>query len=164
MLLSCSQGSWRSKYRHHRWVECDSTGGVRQLTKCPTCSCTCCVHGVSPPRENSLSRIFNTNNNNNNNRLFHPNKFHIIQVTVPAWPLERSIDYNLRLRKMSPGILFLFIYVQIMRARRSDSLPHCQISGDSICPCRGPCRFQKNSLRQLEDMIRATSGATSPVS
>ena len=62
-VLSCSQGSWRSKYKQHCWVEYDSTGGVRQLTKCPTCSY--CAHDLS--RENSLN---NTNINNNNNRIF----------------------------------------------------------------------------------------------
>ena len=75
--------------------------------------------------------------------------------------LLQSIDYNLRSRKTSPGI-FLFSHAQIMRARKPGSWPHCQNSGDSIRPCRGPRRLQNRSLRQFEDMIRATSGATSP--
>jgi len=44
-VLSYSQGSWNSKYKQHCWVEYDSTSGVRQLIKCPACSC--CTHGVS---------------------------------------------------------------------------------------------------------------------
>ena len=62
-ILSCSQGSWSSKYKQHCWVEYDSTGGVRQLITCPACSC--CAHGVSYENLN--------NNNNNNNRIFSLN-------------------------------------------------------------------------------------------
>ena len=31
--VTCSRDSWRSKYKQHCWVQYDSTGGVRQLTK-----------------------------------------------------------------------------------------------------------------------------------
>jgi len=66
-------------------MEYDSTGGVKQLTKYPTCSC--CAHGLS--RENSLN---NTNiNNNNNNRIFGQNFLHVIQVTVSAWLLGAEL-------------------------------------------------------------------------
>jgi len=82
--LSCSQGSWSSKYKQHCWVEYDSTGGVMQLIKCPACSC--CAHGVS--RENSL---INTNNNNNDNPcIFGMNC--VIQVTVSAWALGGELE------------------------------------------------------------------------
>ena len=58
--------------------------------------------------------------------------------------------------------LFVYSHAQIMQAWKPGSWPHCQTSGDSIRSCRGPCRLQNRSLRQLEDMIRATCGATSP--
>jgi len=58
--VTCSWCLWRSKYKQHCWVKYDSTGGVRHLTKCLTCSY--CAHGLS--RENSLN---NTNISNNNN-------------------------------------------------------------------------------------------------
>ena len=96
-VLFCSQGSWSSKYKQHCWVEYDSTGGVRQLIKCPACSC--CAHGVS--RENSFK---NTNNNdNNNNRIFDLNILCVIWVhcnslSLDPWGWARTIDCNLRLR------------------------------------------------------------------
>ena len=67
-------------------MEYDSTGGVRQLTKCPTCSY--CAHDLS--RENSLSNANinnNNNNNNNNNHIFNLDILRVIQVKVSAWPL-----------------------------------------------------------------------------
>jgi len=85
MALSCSQGSQSYKYKQHCLVEYDSTGGVRQLIKCPTCSC--CAHGVS--RENSLN---NTNNNNNNNCIFGLNILCVIQVIVSAWTLGAELE------------------------------------------------------------------------
>ena len=84
-VLSCSQGSWSSKYKQHCWVEYDSTGGIRQLIKCPACSC--CVHGVS--RENSLNNMNNMNNNNNNNRIFGLNILCVIQV---KWTLGAELE------------------------------------------------------------------------
>ena len=83
-------------------------------------------------------------------------------LSLDPWGCARSIDCNLRLRKMSPAIFFLFSHAQIMQVRKPGNIPHCQTSGDSICPCWGPCRLQNSSLGQLENMIRATSGATSP--
>jgi len=63
----------------------DSTGGVRQLTKCPTCSYY--AHDLS--RENSLN---NTNINNNNNHIFDLNILRVIQVKISAWPLGAKIE------------------------------------------------------------------------
>ena len=82
-VLSCSQSSWSSKYKQHCWVEYDSTGTVRQLIKCPACSC--CAHVVS--RENSLN-----NTNNDNNRIFDLNILCVIQVTVSAWTLGAELE------------------------------------------------------------------------
>jgi len=79
-----SRVSWRSKYKQHCWVEYDSTGGVRQLTKSPTCSY--CAHGLL--RENNLNNT-NINNNNNNNRIFSLNILHVI---VSAWPLGAELE------------------------------------------------------------------------
>jgi len=145
-VLSCSQGSWSSKCKQHCWVEYDSTGGVRQLIKCPVCSC--CAHGVS--HENSL------NNTYNNNRIFGLNILCVTgnSLSLDPWGWAWSIDYNLRSRKTSPAIFFLFSHAQIIRARKPGKMPHCQTSGDSICPCWGPCRLQNSSLGQLENMIR----------
>jgi len=81
-VLSCSQGSWGSKYKQHCWVEYDSTGGIRQLIKYPASSC--CAHGVS--HENSL------NNTNNNNHIFGLNILCVIQVTVSAWTLGAELE------------------------------------------------------------------------
>ena len=85
--VTCSRDSWRSKYKQYCWVEYDSTGGVRQLTKCPTCSY--CAHDLS--RENSLNNT-NINNNNNNNRIFSLNILRVIQVKVSAWPLGAKLE------------------------------------------------------------------------
>ena len=82
--VTCNRDSWRSKYKQHCWVEYDSTGGVRQLTKCLTCSY--CARDLS--RENSLKNAnINNKNNNNNNRIFGLNIRCIIQVKVSTWPL-----------------------------------------------------------------------------
>ena len=156
--VTCSRDSWRSKYKQHCWVDYDSTGGVRQLTKCLTCSY--CAHDLL--HENSLN---NTNINNNNNRIFSLNILHVIQVKVSAWPLGAELEaYRLQpmLEETSPAICFMFSHAQIMLGRKLGNIPHCQTSsGDSICPCWGPHRLQNSSLGQLEDMIRAiaTSGA-----
>ena len=84
----CNQDSWRSKYKQHCWVEYDSTGGVRQLTKCPTCSY--CAHDLS--RENGLNNTKINNNYNNNIRIFSLNILRIIQVKVSAWPVGAALE------------------------------------------------------------------------
>ena len=65
-------------------MEYDSTGGVRQLIKCPACSC--CAHGVS--RENSLNNM----NIILNNRIFGLNVLCVIQVTASAWTLGAELE------------------------------------------------------------------------
>ena len=149
--VTCSRYLWRSKYKQHCWVEYDSTGGVRQLTKCPTCSY--CAHDLS--RENSLTiRII----------------LIIIIIVFSVWifstlfrkksqpgPLGPSSKHRLQptLEETSSAVFFLFSHAQIMRARKLGNIPHCQTSGDSICPCWSPPRLQNSSLGQLEDMIKS---------
>jgi len=79
-----SRDLWRSKYKQHCWVEYDSTGSVRQLTKCPTCSY--CAHDLS--RENSL----NNTNINNNDCFIGLNILRVIQVKVSAWPHGAELE------------------------------------------------------------------------
>ena len=74
-------------------MEYDSTGGVRQLIKCPTCFC--CAHGVS--RENSLNKMNNIfflflNNSNDNNHILGLNIFCVIQITVSTWSLGAELE------------------------------------------------------------------------
>ena len=161
--VTCGRDSWRSKYKQHCWVEYDSTGGVRQLTKCPLARALT-LHMISHVKIRSLNNM-NINDNNNNNRIFSLNILCVIQVKVSAWPqvLGPSSKHRLQLtlEETSPAVFFLFSHAQIMLGRKLGNIPHCQTSWDSICPWWGPHRLQNSGLGQLVDtiMIRATSGA-----
>jgi len=86
--VTYSRDSRRSKYKQHCWVEYDSTGGVTQLTKCPTCSY--CTHDLT--RDNSSNNTNINNNNDNNNCIFSLNIIRVIQVKVSAWPLGAELE------------------------------------------------------------------------